>query len=248
MRLRTATTGALVCATAAAAALSLAAPALPARPAQEVWVARCNKVLHSATFVGAMRQVKDSEGMWMRFRLLERILPGREFQPVEAAGLDEWHRSRPGVERFAFRQRVRALAEAAIYKVEVEFRWYDADGELMRQALERSRRCRQPGALPNLRVQNIVYRKNQGYYGVRVANVGRDVATGAEVRLFVDGKESETIPLPALAPEDFELLAMKGPPCVGSVQAIVDPTALVRESAEDDNALTEPCASLQDRQ
>lgn len=244
MRLRTATACALTCATATAAALALAVPALPAKPAHEVYVAKCNKVLRSASFVGAMRQVTDSDRMWMRFTLLERILPRREFQPVTAGGLDVWHKSRPGVERFSFRQRVRSLAEAAVYRVEVEFRWYDADGELLRQAFERSGRCRQPGALPNLQVKNIVYRQAQGRYGVRVANVGRDVATGAAVQLFVDGTESEMVSVPDLAAGASELLPVAAPQCVASVQAIVDPTALVRESVEDDNALTEPCAAL----
>lgn len=247
MRLRTATACALTCATATAAALALAVPALPAKPVKpthEAYVAKCNKFLRSATFVGAMRQVTNSDRMWMRFTLLERILPGREFQPVTAGGLDAWHKSRPGVERLSFRQRVRSLAEAAIYRMEVEFRWYGADGEILRQAFDRSGRCRQPGALPNLQVKNIVYRQVQGRYGVRVVNAGRDGATGAAVQLFVDGKESEMVTVPDLAPGASELIPVAAPQCVASVQAVVDPTALVRESVEDDNALTEPCASL----
>ena len=167
--------------------------------------------------------------------------------PVTAPGLDAWRKARPGVRRFSFRQRVRALAEAAIYRVEVEFRWYDAEEQLIRQAFQRSRRCRQPGALPNLQVKNIVYRPGQARYGVRVVNAGRDVASGAAVQLFVDGNESDTVPVPDLAAGASELLPLAGPPCVGSVQAVVDPNALVRESVEDDNALTESCAALSDR-
>ena len=125
-----------------------------------------------------MRAIRDTDEMWMRFTLQERILPGKTFEPLSVPGLEAWHKSRPGVRRFGFRQRVRALAEAAIYKVDVDFRWYDAEGNLLRETLKRSRRCRQPGALPNLRIQRIGRRAN-GQYFVRVGNVGRDVATRA---------------------------------------------------------------------
>ena len=104
----------------------------------------------------------------------------------------------PGVRRFSFRQRVRALSEAAIYKTDVEFRWYDAEGQLLRQTLERSRRCRQPGALPNLHVQRIG-RRPSGQYFVRVGNDGRDMAAGASVQLFVDGHDAGTVELPDIA-------------------------------------------------
>jgi hypothetical protein len=35
------------------------------------------------------------------------------------------------------------------------------------------------------------------------------------------------------------------PSCEGFVQAVVDPGASVRESSEDDNALTVPCSELE---
>jgi hypothetical protein len=245
MRLRTAITGALVSAAATAAALTLAVPALPARPTHGVYVAKCSKVNHAAAFLGTMRAVKDTDRMWMRFTLLERALPGKDFEPVSIPALEVWRKSRPGVERFSFRQRVRALAEAAIYRADVEFRWYDEEGELLRQATKRSGRCRQPGALPNLRVENIAYR--QGKYRVRVMNVGRDVAASAAVQLFVDGNDVGTKELPEIAPGEGAVALFDGLPCIGSVQAVADPTALVRESAEDDNALTESCTALQSR-
>jgi CARDB protein len=245
VRLRTTTTGALVCAAATAAALALAVPALPSKPTHGAYVVKCNKANHSAAFLGTMRTVRDTERMWMRFTLLERTLPGKGLHPVSVPALEVWHKSRPGVERFSFRQRVRALAEAAIYKTDVEFRWYGEDGKLLRQAIKRSGRCRQPGELPNLRVQNITYR--QGRYRARVINVGRDSATGAAVQLFVDGQDVGTKELPDIAPGELAVADFDGLPCIGSVQAVVDPAALVRESAEDDNALTESCAALRSR-
>lgn len=242
MRLKTVITGALVCAT-ATAVLASVAPARPLRPNPGVYVAQCDKVERSAAFVGSMRALKDTDRMWMRFTLLERILPGKDLEPLSVPELEAWHKSRPGVKRFSFRQRVRALEKAAIYKVEGEFRWYDEEGALVRQAIERSPRCRQPGALPNLRIQRIG-RRPSGQYSVRVGNVGRDLATGASVQLFVDGQDVGMAALPDIVPDEVRATLFNGPDCQGSVQAVVDPTASLRESAEDDNALTVPCAEL----
>ena len=245
MRLGTATGCALVCATAAAAS-PLAAPAnlsSGGKQLQGVYVAKCNKLERSAAFVGRMRAIRDSVEMWMRFTLQERVLPAKSFKPLSVPGLEVWHKSRPNVRRFGFRQRVRALAKAAIYKVDVAFRWYDADGHLMRETLERSRRCRQPGALPNLRIERIGRRPNGQYY-VRVSNVGRDTASGAEVQLFVDGQDAGLVELPDILPYSIRGTLFAGPDCEGSVQAVVDPAATLRESAEDDNALTVPCSDL----
>jgi CARDB len=244
MRLRTATLGAVICAAAIAVAVTSASASLPADRSEGVYVARCSKEDRTAAFVGVMRQVKDSQRMWMRFTLLERALPATTYQPLSIPGLESWHKSRPGVRRFSFRQRVRALAEAAFYRVEVEYRWYDADGNLLRQAFKRSRRCRQPGALPNLQVHRIG-RRPSGQYYVRVRNVGRDVAAGAQVQLFVDGLEAGLISLPDLLPAAVRGMLFSGPPCEGSVQAVADPTSSVRESAEDDNALTIPFEELE---
>ena len=239
MRLKATIIGALSC----AAVLGLAGPATPAKPAHGVVVGACNKLDRSAAFVGKMRGVQDTERMWMRFALLERALPAEGFQAVVVPGLDVWHKSRPGVKRFSFRQHVRALSEAAIYRAAVEFRWYDEEGELIRQTVQRSRRCRQPGTLPNLHVKRIG-RRPSGQYFVRVGNDGHDMATGASVQLFVDGQDAGTVDLPDIAPDAVAAAPFDGPDCVGSVQAVVDPTASVRESVEDDNARTAPCAEL----
>jgi hypothetical protein len=241
MRLRTATSGALTLTAATAAALGAAAPVSPAPPTHEVRLADCDRVARAATFVGSMRAVRRTQRMWMRFTLFERVRPAEEYAAVSSPGLGVWRKSRPGVRRFSYRQRVRALAVAADYRAAVEFRWYDADGALLRQASARSRRCRQPGRLPNLRVRNIGYRPGPGVYVVRVANVGRGAAHGADVQLFVDGQEAGVRTLPDIRPGDVETAEITGPRCSGFVQAVADPSARVREWAEDDNALTEPC-------
>ena len=136
------------------------------------------------------------------------------------------------------------LAKAAIYKMDVAFRWYDAEGQLLRETLKRSRRCRQPGALPNLRIDRVGQRPSGQYY-VRVGNFGRSVAPAPSVQLFVDGEDAGLVSLPNLLPDAIRGRLFSGPPCEGFVQAVVDPAASVRESSEDDNALTVPCAELE---
>jgi hypothetical protein len=96
-----------------------------------------------------MRRVPRSETMGMRFELQERVAH-RDFERVRAPGLSVWRKSMSGVKRFVHRQEVLALAEGSEYRARVRFRWYDADGNAVKQAVRRSASCRQEGDLPNL--------------------------------------------------------------------------------------------------
>ena len=95
-----------------------------------------------AVFRGGMRALPGAERMSMRFKLQERV-GAREFRTVKAPGLGVWRKSRRGVRRFAYRQRVLALAEGSAYRAVVGFRWYAADREVIRRATRRSRPCMQ---------------------------------------------------------------------------------------------------------
>ena len=248
MRLRAATTCAIVLATTGIGAAS-AAPTkpLPAKPLQTVKLVKCSKFARSAAFIGRMRSIKGAERMAMRFSLFERLAPSREFAEVEAGGLAVWRHSQPLVKRFRYRQGVRALSEAAGYRMSVEFRWYDGEGEVVRDVLRNSRRCRQPGRLPNLEIVRIA-RRQDGRYVVRVANEGRDVAVAASVQLFVDEYDAGSVTLPTLRPGVTKWSpAFEAPPCLGRVTAVADPTGTLRESAEDDNGRTASCLELTSR-
>lgn len=200
-----------------------------------------------AEFRGVMRRVEGTERMWMRFTLEERVGDG-EFAQVPAPGLEVWRKSRPGVERFVYRQEVLALAEGSIYRVRVHFRWYDGEGRLIRREARRSRKCRQPGMLANLRVGRIMAvplrgSPNIARYAVQVANRGRGPAEGVEVSLAVDGGAVDVAPVGALAPGEVRRVFVNGPACTTSIEGRVDPRDLVRESSEDDNTHNVPCAS-----
>ena len=185
----------------------------------------------------------------MRFKLQERVGEGT-YRTIKAPGLGTWRKSRPGVRRFAYRQRVLALAEGSSYRVVVSFRWYDADGELVKQVRRRSPACKQPGLLANLRVTRIAggrpvaglpgtYR-----YVVNVQNRGRVAADAFGLRLDVDRATADTGTVSALAPGETRRLVLSGPACRGSVTAVADPEDVVREITERDNELTVRCPVL----
>ena len=125
----------------------------------------------------------------MRFQLEERV-GRRRFRAVKAPGLGVWKKSRPGVRRLAVTQRVLELGEGASYRAVVKFRWYDGDRKLIRAARKRSRVCRQPGLLPNLRVRSVSGTRiapDTVRYAVQIVNRGRAPAVNVGVRLAVDG-------------------------------------------------------------
>ena len=222
------------------------------RPLASVGVAECARGPAAenrlAVFRGAMRRLPATDRMSMRFKLQERVGAGK-FRTVKAPGLGTWHRSRPSVGRFAYRQRVLALAEGSSYRTIVSFRWYAADGELIRQTRRRSPPCKQPGLLSNLVVTRIgggrpvegvpgTYR-----YAVNVVNRGQVAAPGFGVSLAVDGGTVDTLAVNALAPGESRRLLFSGPVCGSTVTAVADPEDTVREVSEKDNTLTSPCPS-----
>ena len=228
-----------------ALALTAAAPAA-ARPLSTAKVVQCSTGLSPverlAVFRAGARRVAKTDRMWTKFTLQERS-GGDRFRTVAAPGLGVWRKSRSGVRRFAIRQRVLALAPGASYRVAVRYRWYTADGELIRRARRVSPACAQPGALPNLRVTGIGGRVVNGTfrYAIDVLNRGRASSGPTTVRLTVDGDVVDTPAVPALAPGETRRVFVNGPNCTGTVSAMVDPANLVREGNEGDNALNTGC-------
>ena len=233
-----------------AAALAAAAAAAPVAGAAKlpasVKLASCSIEDASATFVGRMRQVAGSERMWLRLRLLEKGAVG--FRARKAPGLGRWRRSKPGVGAFAYRQEVRGLEAGSLYKAEVQFRWYDADGNLIQELKRRSAACRQFDALPNLTATPVAARPGAKAgvvrYRVLVTNEGSAPASGVPVRLSVDGDVVDTVIVASLAPAERRVVTFFGPACTRSVEAAADPDGVIVESSEADNAHTVGCADL----
>ena len=231
-----------------ALALTAALPAAPAaaRSAATARVVECSTgptaAERLAVFRGAARRVAGTDRMWIKFKLQERT-PGARFRTITAPGLSVWRKSRSGVRRFAVRQRVLALGEGAEYRVAVHFRWYDAEGNLLRRARRVSPACRQEGDLPDLQVARIGGRPVNGTfrYAVDVVNRGSAASAATSLALSVDGDMVDTPALGPLAPGETVRLFVNGPACDGSVKARVDPGDLVAEADERDNARVVAC-------
>jgi len=200
----------------------------------------------SALFVARVHQIAGSDHMWLRFKLLEKGDSG--FHSLKAPGLGRWRKSKPQVGTFAYRQAVRGLEAGSLYRAEVDFRWYDASGNVIQTAKRRSRACRQFDVLPNLAAKPVAAKalRQQGVvaYRVLVTNEGIAAATGVPVRLTVDGDVVDTVTVPALLPAERRVITIQGPACTRSVKAEADPDGVIVESSEADNAREVACANL----
>ena len=232
------------------AAALLAAAMTPAlsdtRLPVSVKVKVCSLEEESALFVARMAQITGSDHMWLRFRLLEKGDTG--FHVLKAPGLGRWRKSKPAVGAFAYKQAVRGLESGSLYRAEVDFRWYDAEGNLLQTTRRRSPACRQYDVLPNLTATPVGIKtlREQGVVGYRVlvTNEGIAAATGVPVRLSVDGAVVDTVTVAVLRPAERRVLTMQGPACTRSVEAKADPDGVIVESSESDNAHEIPCADL----
>ena len=233
--------------TAALAAAALAAAATAAPPPASVKLVKCSVETHEAAFYGRMQLVPGASRMAMRFTLLEET-GGNPPSPVKGPGLRRWHRSKPGVQTFGYRQGFRNLPENVSHRVRVDFRWYASDGGEVARARRRSARCRQFVALPNLqtRLSRVTPTKVDGvvrYEGV-VMNTGRAAATAVPVSLTVDGNAVDTVTIASLAPGGRRSIAVRGPECKRLVRLEADPQKSVAESSDADNASELSCAAL----
>jgi CARDB len=222
--------------------LMILASALPAPPAT-VKVAACSVEDGSAAFYARMRPVEEGDRMWMRFRIEERQASG--YDSLEARGLSRWHKAKPGVGAFGFRQTVRGLKPGAVYRARVSFRWYSADGALVERTRRVSRPCRQFDEVPNLTsaVAGSEPTKVAGVvrYLMRVANRGVAPAEDVEARLSVDGSVVDTVTIESLEPGDSRDIAVLGPACRRSVASMADPDGVIVESSEGDNGDAVAC-------
>jgi hypothetical protein len=232
--------------TGALAAPSTAAATEAPRSAAGVKVVSCSPDTHSAAFKARMAWVAGTQQMALRFRLLEKGASG--FRLVKAPGLGRWRKSKPGVGVFGYRQGVRGLQAGAIYRVLVDFRWYDKDGDLIQFTRRYSPICRQFLSLPNLtaKLTGSTPGRKAGVvrYQVRVANTGFAAASAVALRLLVDDAVVDTATVASLQPGERRWLSILGPECTRSVEAIADPDGVIVESSESDNSDESSCAAL----
>src|SRR4051794_14737506 len=105
----------------------------------------------SATFLGRMRSIPGTDRMLMRFTLMERF-GDEKLHALTVPELKAWRSAKPGIKDFRYKQTVTGLLGGGEYRASVDFRWLDADGNLLRKSRRLSGACRQQGELANLSV------------------------------------------------------------------------------------------------
>lgn len=226
-----------------APAFAAPVPTLAASGPASVRLLECSRGSRStdrqALFRAQMDRIDGGAAMRMRFELLERVGRG-PWRGVSAPGLGVWRHADPGVERFAYRQRIAALAPGTAYRARVRFRWHDASGEEVARATSRSKACRQRGPLPNVAVARFTTMPgptpDTARYAFDVANVGRADVRGVEVALRVDGADIDVLKVRRLRAGERRRIRLLGPVCSFRAEARADPDRRLRETTDRDNA------------
>ena len=201
----------------------------------------------AATFYARMYAVKGTNTMMMRFTLVNKAGDGPP-TVVDNPSLSQWRKSRAGVVRFGYAQSVEGLERGGVYAVQVQFRWLDSKGKVIRSVKRTSRSCRQQGSLPNLSVTRVTARAGQAsgteIYSVDVTNSGRGDAQKVGVNLFVDGAAADSYRLDVIKAGDTATVHFTAPACKDGLRAVVDQADKINETNEDDNQLHSRCPAI----
>ena len=196
----------------------------------------------SGTYRAWMRAVDDSDRMAMHFELIAER-PGQSPEHIASGSLREWHRSRHGVTRYRYKQTVKGLQQGTSYRMRVHFRWYDADGHVIKRAKRTSGACT-GGPLPNLKVvalSSSPSSNGEQHYTVTVQNTGDGDAEDFKVALVIDGALVDSRTLDRVRAGGSKSVDFTGPRCAHRYRAVADRGDDLVESREDDNSLRADC-------
>jgi hypothetical protein len=201
----------------------------------------------TATFQGRMRAIPRTDRMLMRFTLMERF-GDQGLRSVAVPELKAWRSAKPGIRDFRYKQTVTGLQGGGDYRVSVDFRWLDADGNLLRKKRRLSGPCHQQGELANLKVGGspsaLAGPEGTAVYFVPITNDGKAVARDVAVELFVDGASPNVGHIDSVAPGETRDVRFTGPACKRNLRTVVDPSDAVKERLEVDNVALVRCPAL----
>src|SRR4051812_22752171 len=201
----------------------------------------------AATFYARMYAVKGTNTMAIRFTLINKAGDGPP-TVVDNPSLSQWRKSRAKVSRFGYAQSVEGLEKGGVYAVQVQFRWLDSHGKVIRSVKRTSRSCRQQGSLPNLSVTRVAAHAGEAsgteIYSVDVTNTGRGAAQKVGVNLFVDGAAADSYRIDELKSGDTVTVHFTAPSCKQDLRAVVDQGDKINETNEDDNVLHARCPAI----
>ncbi len=204
-----------------------------------------------------MRPLPTGRRLAVRIDLSQRNPGGRWTQRTDVPGLGVWTTpsdalvgTRPG-DVFKYRQAVGRLVVPAAYRFRVSFRWSDAGGAVVREAVRTTGMCRQPDLRPDLVLDSVTATpaRSTGLvrYAVSVGNEGRSAVDRATVAATFPGDAAPGLHLRTvhgLAPGATILVTFIGPGCAAGGQPaafLADPSNAVEEADEANNALTASC-------
>jgi hypothetical protein len=201
----------------------------------------------TAAFTASMPAIESSARMWIRFDLLQRTPGQAEFDPVRLPAWGRWERSEPGRTGFIYTKRVQALRAPGAYRARVRFRWYGADGRLVRRAERLTGICRQRDPRPDLRAGALAVAGGLGpaaaTYLLTLTNAGRGAAGPFDVVLTTAGMPQAPVRVDGLAAGESRVVSVPGPRCAAgaTVRFVLDAGAAVDESEEADDVVDRLC-------
>jgi hypothetical protein len=238
-------------AAAPAAAPAVARAAAQQRPTLQARVASCATGAmvreRTAAFTASMPAVDGAARMGMRFDLLQRMPREARFAPIALPAWGRWERSEPGRTGFIYTKKVQALRAPGAYRARVRFRWYAADGRLLRRARRLTPICRQPDLRPDLRAGALTLASGlepaTATYLLTVRNAGRGAAGPFGIVLTTSAMPQPPVPVAGLAVGESRVVSLPGPACAPgtTVRFVLDAGAAVAESDEADDAVDRLC-------
>src|SRR4051794_9096300 len=237
--------------TAAAPGVARAAATDAQRPRLQARVATCATGTtvreRAAAFTASMPVIDGTARMGIRFDLLQRRPGEVEFTPVKLPAWGRWERSEAGRTGFIYTKRVRALRAPGAYRARVRFRWYAADGRILRRAERTTPTCRQPDPRADLRAAALGVAGGPGpataTYLLTVRNAGRGAAGPFDVVLATAGMPQAPVSVDGLAAGESRVVSVPGPACApgATLRFVLDAGAAVAESDEADDVVDRPC-------
>jgi hypothetical protein len=219
------------------------APAAQAARPPRVSVTTCDRNHQAAVFEGRMDALARSERMQMRFRLYISTPEEPDWTRLGVPGFSSWVTSEPSRSRYVYAKRVQALAAPANYRVQVKFRWLDADGDTLRTSRVTSRPCRQPDPRADLRVVGLSLAPgSDNRYDVTLRNSGHTDAAASTVELSLPGGRRLAGEVPPIAPGERDDVFLSGPACSpGDTLTATADAADVIDERDEANAFSFPC-------
>jgi hypothetical protein len=198
-----------------------------------------------AVFVGQMPALQGTKRMSMRFDLFE-LAPTGAWEKVVVPKFGMWQKSLPGKPGFIYEKRVDQLQAPASYRVELRYRWYDAQGNLQRQAHRTTPVCREPDPRPDLavgKVEAVTAGNGLLSYAIMVRNDGRSDVGPFDLVLSVDGGAQPPATVAGLPAGGHTTVTVVAPKCArgSQIQVALDPGGTIDEANETNDVVSRLC-------